>query len=467
MESISLSQLASVIGAETNFQQNTYTTFQRISIDSRSLEPGDLFWAIRGETHDGHDFVDNAFDREAIAAVVDNDRSGIRQTSQNEGILANPTTNLIVNDSLTALWDFSRWYRQQQNALVIGVTGSVGKTTTREMIHAVLSQKLTGTQSPKNFNNHVGLPLSLLDIEQPHEFSVIEMGASAVGEIRDLTNIALPNIGVITAIGEAHLEGFGSIENIVQGKGELLEGLPSDGLAVVPGDIAATDELAHRASCQVIKVGCGLGNDLRASNVEIHNERLTFDALGHAFELNVLGKHHIGSALSAIAVARHVGLTLDEIADGLKQFRPVSGRCHVQLIGSCTVIDDSYNANPTSMQAACRLLRDWSGTNKKIMVTGDMLELGPSAEEAHFELGGQAARVGIDVLLAFGDHAEQVTAGAKQCGFEDSRAQHFDSVERLNEVLSECLEPNDVVLVKGSRGMRMERVISSLRGQTF
>ncbi|MBM82314.1 MAG: hypothetical protein CMJ78_17240 [Planctomycetaceae bacterium] len=445
MEPISLNELALVIGAETDFQENTDTTIQRISIDSRSLEPGNLFWAIRGETHDGHDFVDDAFDRGAIAAVVDN-----------------VATKLRVDDTLTALWDFSRWYRQRQNALVVGVTGSVGKTTTREMIHAVLSQKLTGTQSPKNFNNHVGLPLSLLDIEQHHEFSAVEMGASAVSEIRDLTNIALPNIGVITAIGEAHLEGFGSVENIVQGKGELLEGLPTDGLAIVPGDIAATDDLARRANCQVIKVGCGPENDLRASDVEVHNERLTFNTLGRAFELNVLGKHHIGSALSAIAVARHVGLTLDEIADGLKQFTPVSGRCHLQLIGSCTVIDDSYNANPTSMKAACRLLRDWRGANKKILVTGDMLELGPSADEAHCELGEQAAKAGIDVLLALGKHAEQVIAGAKQYGFEDSRAQHFDSVERLNEVLSEYLEPNDVVLVKGSRGLRMEQVIWSL-----
>ena len=233
--------------------------FSRVEIDSRRVTPGCLFWALRGEHHDGHDFLAEARNHGATAAVISRRRLTQAQeawrTSNLHGELA---LLIVVDDTLTALADFARWYRSQHEGLVIGVTGSFGKTTTREMIHAVLSGSRHGVRSLKNFNNHIGLPLSLLELDQSHEFAVLEMGASAVGEIAALAKIAQPKIGVITGIGLAHVEGFGSPEGIVRGKGELLEALPNSGFAILPGDDPVTRAMAGRTSSTVIVVGeCG------------------------------------------------------------------------------------------------------------------------------------------------------------------------------------------------------------------
>ena len=452
MHHVSLNELLAATGGKAIGFDRREFGFADIGIDSRSIRPGALFWALRGERLDGHDFVADALARGAAACVVGADK--VNTT-------AGP--RIVVPNTLQALWDFARWYRRQQAIPVVAVTGSVGKTTTREMIHAVLSNRLSGTRSPKNFNNHFGVPLSVLGIEKHHEFAVLELGASAAGEIRDLAGIAAPEIGVVTAIAAAHLDGFGSEENIIAAKGELIETLTPTGLAVLAGDDPRVRLLADRAPCQVILVGEKVDNDLQATHVAAGENQLAFRLDGNTYKVHATGRHHLVGALIAIAVGREMGMEADEIDAGLQSFTAVPGRCQLQQIGPWTVIDDTYNANPRSMQAACELLRDWQGATRKVLVTGDMLELGARMAECHRELGRAAATTGIDFLLAHGEQSGHVTRGALDAGMDKDNLAHSQDIDELLAALDDRLEPGDVVLVKGSRAMRMERVVCWLR----
>ncbi len=464
MHPVALHSLATATNGQLVGGTGGEATVTRVVIDSRLTKPGDLFWALRGEHHDGHEFLVEARHRGASAAVVRHDRLAQAQEAWKSGSGRGAVPPLIVvDDTLAALADFASWYRSQQEGLVIGVTGSFGKTTTREMIHAVLSAAYPGVRSLKNFNNHIGLPLSLLELDQSHEFAVLEMGASAVGEIAMLAKIARPEVGVITGIGLAHVAGFGSPEQIVLGKGELLEALPATGFAILPGDDPLTRGMADRSSCPVLFVGESENNHVRASNVRVANQRLTFEVDHVEYEVPVTGRHFLRAALTALAIAREIGLSPTQIASGFANFQAVPGRCQVHQIGSWTVIDDTYNANPASMRAACETLRDWQGANKRLLITGDMLELGTHAEQAHMELGRAAADAHVDGLLVFGQQAEHVVRGALDGGLRPSRLAQCDHLEILLTVLDCVLEPGDVLLVKGSRGMRMERVIEWLR----
>ena len=460
----SLHSLATAVRGEIVGRSESEKSVSRVVIDSRSVQSGDLFWALRGEHHDGHSFLVEARHRGASAAVVRRDRLAQAQEAWKAGSGHGVVPPLIVvEDTLAALAEFAGWYRQQQDGLVIGVTGSFGKTTTREMIHAVLSVAHSGVRSMKNFNNHIGLPLSLLDLDQSHEFAVLEMGASAVGEIAMLSEIAKPEVGVITGIGLAHVEGFGSLERIVLAKGELLEALPATGFAILSGDDAVMRKMAERSSCPVLFVGESENNHVRAKNVRVANQRLTFEVNHVEYEVPVTGRHFLQASLTALTIAREIGITNSEIAAGFANFQPAPGRCQVHQIGPWTVIDDTYNANPASMRAACETLRYWHGANKRLLIVGDMLELGSHAEQAHVELGRTAAEAGIDGLLAFGPHAAHVIDGAQDHGLHPSRLAQCDHLEILLTVLDCVIEPGDVLLVKGSRGMRMERVIDWLR----
>ena len=464
MHSVALHSLATATNGQLVGGTGGEAMLTRVVIDSRLTKPGDLFWALRGEHHDGHEFLVEARHRGASAAVVRHDRLAQAQEAWKSGSGRGAVPPLIVvADTLVALAEFASWYRSQQEGLVIGVTGSFGKTTTREMIHAVLSAAHPGVRSLKNFNNHIGLPLSLLELDQSHEFAVLEMGASAVGEIAMLAEIARPEVGVITGIGLAHVEGFGSPEQIVLGKGELLEALPATGFAILPGDDPLTRGMADRANCPVLFVGESENNHVRATNVRVTNQRLIFEVDHVEYEVPVTGRHFLRAALTALAIAREIGLSPTQIASGFANFQAVPGRCQVHQIGSWTVIDDTYNANPASMRAACETLRDWQGANKRLLITGDMLELGTHAVQAHMELGRAAAEARVDGLLVFGEQADHVVRGALASGLRPSRLAQCDHLEILLTVLDCVLEPGDVLLVKGSRGMRMERVVEWLR----
>lgn len=425
-------------------------TFSRVGIDSRTIQPGELFWALRGEQHDGHDFAAAAVANGAAGCVVDHP-------------IANSGPAIVVPDTLQALWDLAGRHRDRHDAVVIGVTGSFGKTTTREMIHAILSAGHCGLQSPKNYNNHVGVPLTLLELTTEHEFAVIELGASAVGEIRALAELSKPEIGVLTGIGPAHLDGFGSLDGVIAGKSELVEMLPESGFLVANGDDPLVRRIAETARCPVIFAGRNDNNQVRAEAVRVQPGLIRFQINGREYCVEAVGEHHVTAAAIAIAIGREIGLSEDAIADGLAGFTSVAGRCRLQSIGPWTVIDDTYNSNPASLRAACVTLRDWPADGRRILVSGDMLELGATADDSHREAGRFAAESHIDLIIACGDHAGRFLAGAKAAGMHTSQLAICDNLDTLRTILDCWLEPGDVVLVKGSRASRMERAIDELK----
>ncbi len=432
--------------------------FDRISIDSRDIHRGDIFWALKGENHDGHDFIEEAIEQQARLCVV-----SARQAHALSGPL------LIVEEPLTALGHFANWYRGQIDTLVIGVTGSVGKTTTRELIYSALSSQFQGIRSRSNFNNLIGLPLSLLGLESHHEFAVIEMGASEIGDIRALCELAQPEVGVITAIGPAHLRTFGGIDAVIQTKGELLEQLPSTGFAILPGDDMVLRQMADRAPCPVIFVGEGDDNQIRASRVEVHAKSLRFRCEGENFTIPVTGRHCLSNALCAIAIGLEIGVQPHLLAAGLANFTPVPGRCGVLQIGSWTVIDDTYNASPLAVAAACRLLKEFvvPRIGQRLLILGDMRELGATAVLEHEQIGHLAAQLRLDRLLVCGVHANDVARGAEQSGMKPHQIVAATDAETLIAILDCWLQPDDVLLVKGSRMTRMERVIDWLKDRAL
>lgn len=452
MESVSFAQLVASTRGNPARVPDVDEMFHEIVTDSRAVTPGSVFWALCGENQDGHDFVADAEARGAACCVV------------NRGQPIDSLGPLVeVEHTLQALADFAGWYRLQRDALIVGVTGSVGKTTTREMIYSTLNMGYDGLRSEKNFNNEIGLPLTLLQISRNHEFAVLELGARRIGDIRKLAEIAQPEIGVITAISPCHLETFGSMAGILQGKGELFEALPKSGFAVLAGDDELTRSLAKRAACKVILVGQGSHNQIRATNVEMNLNRLKFKVGGTNYEVPVTGRHYLVSALAAIAVGREIGLETEAIVRGLKSFVPVDSRCEVEQLGDLTLINDTYNASPASMQAACQLLADWKTGQRRVLVAGDMLELGSESDAYHQHVGTYAAQARIDCVVAFGPHADRIAAGAIEAGFPRHGIATCREMDTVFAVLDCWLDADSTVLVKGSRGMKMERVVDWVR----
>lgn len=451
MELVPLSELVAAVHGQAPDMAGE-VQIKRVCTDSRELQRGDLFWALRGETHDGHDHVAEALKKGALACVVEH---GLSHR------MAGPLVR--VDDTLAALADFARWYRHQRETLIIGVTGSVGKTTTKEMIYSALSEAHRGVRSQKSYNNEIGLPLSLLELNAEDEFGVFEMGARHVGEVRALCEIAVPEVGVIPKVGLAHLGSFGSPENIYLAKGELLDALPPHGFAVIGGDDERMREMAVRSMCGAIFVGEKPGNHLRATEIDVTPQRLKFLVERKKYEVPGASRQLLTAALCAIAVAKEVGLSPGEIAAGLSRFVPQPGRSQMQTIGSWTVVDDTYNANPTSMHAACLSLRDWPASGPRLFIAGDMLELGESAMELHAELGAIAAGCRFDRVLTVGEFAETVAHGAISAGLPRQSCAVCQNLDVLWLLLDCWLAPGAVVLVKGSRAMHMEKVVDWLK----
>ena len=451
MSHATLHDLIVATGGRPSAEVDVRQAVGRVRTDSRQAGPGDCFWALRGSSLDGHDFAGDAIRRGASCCVVEDDRPAF-----------DGHPRIVVRDSLRALGEFARWRRQTRDAMVIGITGSVGKTTTRAMLHAVLSARFQGIQSPANYNNHVGVPLSLLEIGPHDEFAVIEMGASGTGEISGLADIARPEAAIVTAVAPAHLGRFGSIEAIEQAKGELVEALPAHGFAVLNGDDERVQAMSRRAACRSILVGLGAGNAVRPSSITPGNDTIAFVVDGKPFQIHAAGRHHVQAALACLAVAREIGLSDAEIATGLEQFTPVAGRCRRLDLGQWTILDDTYNSSPRAAVAACETLRDWRTTGRKWAVLGDMLELGDQSPAFHEQLGVNAGQCGFDGIIALGEFAGDVIRGAKA---QSSAGQHAACRDLATAtLLLDCwLAPGDVVLIKGSRGMRMERVIEELK----
>jgi UDP-N-acetylmuramoyl-tripeptide--D-alanyl-D-alanine ligase len=428
----------------------------RVAIDSRTIEAGDVFWGFRGPRFDGANFAEEAFVRGASGVVV----SG-RRVEPWAG-----RWSLEVNDSFEALWRLAAWSRQQFTASLVAVTGSVGKTTTRRMIDCVLGSRLAGTTSPRNFNNHVGVPLSLLQLERWHQYAAIELAATAPGEIRELAQLAKPWVGVITRIGEAHLGTFGSHEAIAAAKAELLAELPEDGCAVLNGDDPWLRRVAESCRARVIWVGRGADVDWQAEQVQSGRGRLRFRVAGQAYEVPVWGRHHLTSALCAIAVGRLFDFDPEEIAAALAGFEPVAMRCEVSRSGGATIVNDSYNSSPMAMRAALELLREIDSPGQRIIVAGDMGDLGEAAPAWHRRLGEEVVNLcGADLLIACGQHAGETASAATAAGMPHDRAIACRDWEQALPVLAEAMHSGDVVLIKGARVMGMERLVESLQAR--
>jgi UDP-N-acetylmuramoyl-tripeptide--D-alanyl-D-alanine ligase len=419
--------------------------------DSRHVQPGCVFWALAGTRYDGGDFVEEAFAAGASGAVVR------RPVDAPAGCWA-----LQVPDTLLALWQWAAWKRQQFRGTVIAVTGSVGKTTPRQMIHTVLRTRLRGCASPRNYNNHVGLPLSMFLMEPEHEYAVLELGASSRGEIAAMADLCGPQIGVITQIGDAHLGTFGGRRQIAESKAELLGALPQDGHAVL-GDDPWLRRVARWCKAPVTWVGRGPECDVTAAEVNFAQGKLTFRVADCPFEVPVWGRHHLLSAMIAVAVGRLVGISLEEAAAALAGFDGMPMRCEVIEARGATIINDAYNASPTAMQAALELLRDFETSGRRIVVCGDMAELGSDAPLLHAQLGNQVVTLcGADLLIACGEHAGQVVAAARAAGMPHAHAIPCRTPEDALPYLGQAILPGDVVLVKGSRVVAMERIVDAL-----
>lgn len=446
-----------------------------VIIDSRQAKPGALFIALPGEHVDGHEYVKTAFEAGAIAALVDKDLDvtgtviDLRQSlpEKFEGDLETPIL-LRCEKSLEALQAAAKGWRKKHDVRVVGITGSVGKSTTKELTADVLEQRYLTVRSPGNLNNEIGLPLSLLSLTPEHEMAVLEMGFYVPGEIALLCEIGGPQVGVVTNISEVHLERAGSIEAIVQGKGELVEGLPPapEGVAILNYDDERVRELSKRTKARVFYYGLSPDSDLWASEVEglgLEGLRCVVHYGDESVHLRVplLGRHSVHTVLRAAAVALVEGLGWQEIVAGLQGTHSQLRLMAVHSPSGALILDDTYNAAPSSTIAALNLLDDLDG--RKWAILGDMLELGEYEERGHRMVGVRAAQV-ADTLIAVGHRARWISDEAKIVGMGEDQIIELDDSDAAINYLKNRIGEGDVLLVKGSRGMEMDRIVSALEG---
>lgn len=429
---------------------------EKISIDSRTLRKGDLFLALRGPRFDGHDFLRDCWKKGGPGAIVS---EKIRSPSLNFFLIQ-------VEDTLQALEDLARFHQRRLPLPLVGVTGSNGKTTVKEMIWRILSQKYPTLKSPGNFNNQIGAALSLLKLSPHHRFGVLEMGMNHAGEIAHLAGMIEPTIGVITNIQRAHFGLLGSLEEVKEAKAELIDYLNTreESWLVLNTDDPWTPELERRTRSRVMTFGFVREAGVRASEIRCDESstsfQLSYGERKQAIHLPLPGKYNVPNALAASAVALVLRLSLEDIAQGLSDFQLLPHHFQIQIQGGFRIIDDSYNANPDSMREALDLFKATRG-KRKIAILGDMLELGEESPLFHREVGQHLARLGMDAVFTFGDLAREAAEEARRRGVDDSFP--FDDQNRLVEQLLLHLREGDSLLIKGSRGMRMEEVVEKLR----
>jgi UDP-N-acetylmuramoyl-tripeptide--D-alanyl-D-alanine ligase len=421
------------------------------SIDSRTIGNSQLFFAVKGERFDGHDFVEQALEKGAVAAVVRKDQ--LRRYSNKARLLA-------VGDTLAALQTLATAVRKLWGKPLIGVTGSAGKTTTKDAIAHVLGSRFRVLKSEGNFNNHFGLPLMLLKLEPEYDVAVIEMGMSHAGEIRALAKIAKPEVGVVTNVAPVHLEFFESLAGIARAKYELVESLPGNGTAILNADDEFVSQFGRGFKGRVVMYGTQVHADIRAENIRSNGSTGTeFDVVigrmrEHA-KLPLVGEHNVSNALAAIAVGWERGLKPSEAVQVLSTLTASDKRGQVLQLGNITVINDCYNSNPKALRAMVDTLAGMPG-NRRIVVAGEMLELGPAGEKMHQDAGRHIAEKKIDVLLGVCGLARAAVEAAKRVGI---RAEFAPSAEEAGEWLHRETQSGDVVLLKASRGVRLEKAL--------
>ena len=441
-----LGQVAGVLGA--NVESGRMVTGW--SVDSRTLEAGDLYFALRGPQHDGHAYVAEVMEKGAAAAVVERDADGPG------GVLRGAM--LRVDDPLRALQDLAAWARREWRGQVAAVTGSAGKTTTKDVIAQMLSVEMKTAKNEGNLNNHVGLPLSLLRIDENAQVAVLEMGMNHAGEIRDLAAIARPNVGVVTNVGYAHIDNFDSLDAIAAAKRELIESLEASGTAVLNADDTRVAAFAAAHPGPSVLYGQSEAAQVRAEDVVYSADGVRFRVGTTVFESTLTGRHSVSNILAGIAVAGVYGISPGRLQDSVHNLTPGKMRGERLLHQGVTIYNDCYNSNPDAVRAMLDVLRD-TPARRRIAVLGEMLELGHWAEPLHRGVGDYAAVCGIDVLIGIRGAACHMVDAATHAGFSAGAALFFNDPAEAGRALRTLAEPGDAILFKGSRGVHVERAL--------
>jgi UDP-N-acetylmuramoyl-tripeptide--D-alanyl-D-alanine ligase len=467
MKELSVTDLAKIINAGIIGSPDSQQTCSSVNIDSRTVKSGDCFFAIAGENHDGHNFLADAFAKGASCAVVSKD------VSISDKVL------LKVDDTIKALGILSAWFRKDSNFKVVAITGSVGKTTTRQILYHVLSRRFKTHQPVKNFNNNIGLPLTLLAAPADCQIVVAELGTNHPGEIEVLTKIASPDIAIVTTVAPAHLEGFGDIETLTNEKLSISKGLNSKGILILNGDCPGLINLAKKQNKKFLTFGSNPDCDYRlvnfksdglTSNFEItkkasicHSER-SEESRSQIIHLPLPGLGNACNALAAWASADQLGIAVADFADALKTITPVSMRTEILQIGSLTVISDCYNANPASMKNALDILATLSKNQNRraVFVCGDMAELGAQTEKLHIELGRQIAQSNVNLLLTVGN-LSLIAADTAKKESSTLKTHGFIRCEQLCDNLQMLIKSSDIILVKGSRVNKLELAVEKIK----
>lgn len=439
MKNFTVANAAKACGAEIYGNVHEDALIGEIIIDSRLVKPGDIFVAYKGERVDGHDYIATAFDKGAVCCLAQRVPEGV------DGCV------LVVDDVQSALEEIAAAYREYIDIPIVGITGSVGKTTAKEMISAVLSRRFSVLKTDKNLNNQIGVPMTLSRIGEQHQAAVVEMGISGFGEMTVLAKMVRPTVAVFTYIGHAHLEFLHDLEGVFRAKTEMLSFVAEDGVVVVNGD----DALLNRVNCpqRVIRYGMGEHCDVRSENVSVRNDgtidcEIVFDTLRLPVHIPSYGQHMVYAALEGAAVGIAMGLSADEIKEGIAEYKTVGRRGAVTDTGKILLVDDCYNSNPDSLKCAMDSLTLLPG--RHVCVLSDMLEQGENAAQIHRDAGLYAAGKGVELLVAYGP------LSAHSCEAMGERGVHFETKQQLLEALPGLIREGDSVLVKASLGMHLE-----------
>lgn len=435
---------------------NPKQIFSGVTTDSRKVEKDNLFIPLVGERFDGHNYIEQCYNNEAAVCLTQKPIPEIENA-----------TAILVDDTGKALKDLAAWHRQKHIIPVVGITGSVGKTSTKDMIACVLSKQYQVLKTQGNFNNEIGLPLTMLNLNDEHEVAVIEMGMSDFGEISRLTAIAQPQIAVITNIGVSHIEKLGSQQGILKAKLEILEGLKPNGLVVLNGDDPLLIGLKGSLNYKTVFYGMNSGLDYIATDYESLGEvgtrfNIKLGDKTYKVAIPVPGIHNVYNALAAIAVGIEMKIPMDTIVDGIASYSPGNMRQNIISFNGIKIINDAYNASPQSMQAAINVLEELCAKTRGIAVLGDMLEMGDMSAKLHYSVGSFIKDKKIDYLLTIGNQSKNIIQAVADSGNQNITLQHFENNNDALKYIFSIIRQGDYILIKGSRGMRMEEIAEGI-----